>query len=101
MVSSFYGFDSIMNDANLAGYKPVRLYRGKDHNCRCGCRGHYYENGERGYKMALTMLKKFDIFHGVEIASSGKNEMYANIPYGEPSDDRCVTIYFSKQKRAA
>ena len=35
-----------------------KIYKGKDHNCRCGCGGKYYESSSKSFKGILTRAKK-------------------------------------------
>lgn len=67
----------------------TRVYRGRDHACRCGCCGNYYEKGEKGFTRAYNQLKK-----GVECVEKieyGTN--YINVPY-DYDRDYCLCIYF-------
>lgn len=94
---TFHGFESILSESHIKGLTPTKIYRGQDHVCRCGCHGNYHDAGTHGFKLAMSLLKKFDIFHNVEIDEVFTHkEMCVNIPYGDPADDKCVTIYFDK-----
>jgi len=85
----------------------TRIYHGKDHECRCGCKGRYFERGTAGFKRALSTiqsdefspLKKGDsmwhsqcrrwtLTQGVEV-----DDGYINIPY-DAEHDKCYTLYF-------
>ena len=84
----------------------VKIYHGKDHACRCGCCGRYFEPGELGFKRAMNAILK-DSFTPLEpftevIDKWGSiwksdglevNDDYVNIPY-DRDHDKCYTLYF-------
>lgn len=62
-----------------------KIYSGQDNCCRCGCRGKYYNKGD---KMFAGMLRK-----AVKMAAQTETEEFynfINIPYGK---NRAYTIY--------
>ena len=40
--------------------KIVTIYTGLEHGCRCGCNGHYFEPGDKGFTRALNKAKDLD-----------------------------------------
>ena len=93
--------------ANLTIEDITRIYHGKDHECRCGCKGRYFEKGTAGFKRALrtiqsdkfSPLKKGDrMMHSqrhcwVETEGVEVDDCFINIPY-DAEHDKCYTLYF-------
>lgn len=83
----------------------VKIYHGRDHECRCGCRGKYFHRGERGFTRARNRLDKLSVvakgtfmgqngfgnYYSGGIESDGKS--YVNLPY-DAAKDKCYTLYF-------
>lgn len=101
----FENTDVIPNLTNmLKDCEIIQVYSGKDHYCRCGCGGKYYEmkfEKERaGIKRNINRANKFLHKHPHECELYiGSDESYLNIPtviQGEGSDPagRAITIYF-------
>jgi hypothetical protein len=38
----------------------LRIYTGHESGCRCGCRGHYYDPGTKGFTRALNKITKLN-----------------------------------------
>lgn len=69
----------------LADGTITKIYSGQDNCCRCGCRGKYYNKGD---KMFAGMVRK-----AVKLATTQETEEeynFINIPYG---NNRAYTIY--------
>lgn len=80
--------EMILNEASWKIDDIRSIYYGKDHACRCGCKGTYKNRGENGFKARLTKLQKVKFsFSDVEIRKD-----YINIPI-LGTDDKCYTLY--------
>lgn len=71
----------------------TQIYRGKDHWCRCGCGGTYFERNRpedaRGFKRAINQMNKPDF----ETWDVEVGDTYINIPY-DADNDKCFCVYF-------
>lgn len=69
-----------------------RIYHGKDDACRCGCKGRYYNRGDRGFhwvfREAITKARETLC----EVNEAG-GLTFINIPYG---DNKAYTIYIEQ-----
>lgn len=68
----------------------TKIYYGKSHCCRCGCRGTYHERGSRGFTKAMNALKR-----GVLAMPTSKDDVgsnYINIDL-EYTNDKCYCLY--------
>lgn len=65
-----------------------RVYVGKDHACRCGCKGAYHEAGTPGFIRAIKKAEKLVNVEHVKVDDDGG---HVNVPYG---NDRAITLYF-------
>lgn len=81
----------------------TKIYHGKDHACRCGCCGRYFEKGDKGFTRAINTLNSdtFKCFENrVELSTyqnvhDGKvlpTEGWINIPY-DYDNDKCYCVY--------
>ena len=85
----------------LKGKSIVKVYYGKDNWCRCGCGGHYFEQGDVDFDTALHLA--FQRFNSMRCSSNlvlnsfqlyepeGKHEGYINIPC---YNNQCYCIYY-------
>lgn len=87
----------------LNGCKVIQVYSGKDHNCRCGCGGRYYEmEFECDHSTIKRLLTKANTFlhkHPEECelfipSKESHLEHWLNIPTGFCGAGRAITIYF-------
>lgn len=44
----------------LEGKTIVLAYTGREHGCRCGCHGNYFDPGTRGFTRAVNKAKKLN-----------------------------------------
>lgn len=65
-----------------------KVYYGRDHHCRCGCGGDYFEAGTDRFKKELDKLREEFSDDGIEIDERG----FINIPDPE-GDDMCWCLY--------
>lgn len=84
----FYG---ILKEANREEKDITKVYHGKDHWCRCGCGGNYFDKGERGFTRAMNLMKKGYPKFSTSNVEAGPN--YINIP-DDGADNMCYCIYF-------
>ena len=92
-IIAFYGFDLS---------QLTRIYSGKNHGknhwCRCGCCGTYFEKSDKSFKSVLARLERMmrDNCKDSEEADSMKDskEGRVNIPYGHPIENKCYCLYF-------
>lgn len=75
------------------------IYSGKDHECRCGCKGKYYNSEDKGYNRILNAAKRAfardarlqEVVYDVLLDGTVE---YINIPNGKIHTDHCYCIYF-------
>lgn len=101
----------VLEENNIALDSIYQIYNGKDHNCRCGCAGKYYEKKTNpvGFQRVLNRIQK----NGFEPLVKGEDMWfsqarvwgksnglevdvkhgYINIPYSSVQD-KCYTLYF-------
>lgn len=81
----------------------TKIYHGKDHACRCGCCGRYFEKGDKGFTRAINKLNSdnFSCFENqVQVDTSDIRPDYEysqgwiNIPYDPNITDKCYCVYF-------
>lgn len=93
------GLDALLKlfDKDVSLIKEV--YVGDTHGCRCGCLGNYHEPKSRGFKLALTRIRKimnenkFIKWKEIDYTDS---DCYIDIPYITNSgNERSVCIYFN------
>ena len=89
--------NEILKEHNKTVDDIKKIYRGKDHACRCGCCGKYFDadksEDHRGFIRAINEMNKPD-FQCYDV----KHELYCNsewinIPYDQ-YNDKCFCIYF-------
>ena len=86
--------EEILTNANKTIDDIEKIYFGKDHCCRCGCGGDYFEanceEDARGFKRNLNKINtkplRIDEIEYVD-------DIYVNIPLVN-GNDKCVTIYW-------
>ena len=91
----------LFTEMHASEEKINRIYYGKDHACRCGCKGTYHAPGDRTYARTLNRLKnlfnhdarKEEIEWHIN-SVTGLTE-YINIPVGEQGADKCFCVYFN------
>ena len=76
-----------------------QIYRGKDHACRCGCCGKYFEadkpEDHRGFVRAINEMNK-PTFKCFDVEYEKYNgTTWINIPYDQ-YNDKCFCIYFKE-----
>lgn len=71
--------------------RAVKIYLGKDHTCRCGCSGMYWEKGETGFEDRVSEIRDLVREEGYGEIETGIGHM--NIPI-DGSDDECYCLYF-------
>ena len=84
--------DEVLKMLNWNEADVVKIYYGKSHCCRCGCKGNYFKVGERGFKRHLNALKR-----GIQLAHEFKCDdinaaCYVNIDIAN-TNDRCICLY--------
>ena len=79
--------ESILIKANKTINDVDQVYYGKNHACRCGCCGNYYDKNELDYPFEL--LEDYDILENEIEYENG----YTNIPFDD-NDDECICIYY-------
>ena len=95
-------------DSFFANKEIVKIYKGKDDHCRCGCGGKYHYSPSKrllnNAKCALSDLHWYgDEAHRRRFfmsAASTNHEGYMNIPiYKEdnPRFNQCYCIYFKNK----
>jgi len=83
-------FEKTVEAAGKKVEDVTKIYRGKDHACRCGCRGHYYERGTEGFERIIKAMNK-------AVLAEEEIEVYdnfINVPF-DIKNDKCFTIYFN------
>lgn len=85
------------------GFEIEQIYSGKDHYCRCGCGGKYYDDmSSRTAKIILTRaekaFKKYYYECEMFIGKDYKN-CWLNIPTNFEGPGRCYCIYFHKKEK--
>ena len=84
--------NEILNQAGRSLEDIKEIYHGRDHACRCGCCGNYFDRGSRGFTRAINQMNKPE-FKNYEVnAPEGKN--YINISYDD-YNDKCYCVYFN------
>lgn len=88
--------ESWLTEQGVSLPQAKEIYRGKDHACRCGCKGKYYSQGGtmwtktvRAVQTSQVRLEEASVVH----RRDGSVE-HINLPYGEKSKDRCFCLYF-------
>lgn len=76
---------------NLTTNDIDQVYFGKDHACRCGCRGDYSDLCNNHIEIINNSCRCDEI-------EWDSNKHYVNLPVGDPKDDWCYCIYFKKNK---
>lgn len=77
-------------DNALANGTITQVYSGIDNGCRCGCKGKYYNRGD---KMFPGMLRKaIKAARNPNLPCTEEGDGYVNIPLG---NNRAYTIYFN------
>lgn len=83
----------IIDRVNEALTRASRIYYGRDHECRCGCRGSYADKGGRTFTRYSNALRKAldagDFRDPVEFEPD-----FVNVPVGPESLDKCYCLYF-------
>lgn len=72
------------------GKEITKIYRGRDHACRCGCCGKYYYPGDKGFTRAVNEINKNDEYY---LFGNSIGKTYINIPY-DVDRDMCLCVYF-------
>ena len=86
--------EEILTKANKTIDDIETIYFGKNHWCRCGCGGEYFEadraEDARGFKRNLNKINRQPI---VESEIEYDDDICVNIPFVK-GNDKCVTIYW-------
>lgn len=69
-----------------------RIYRGRDHECRCGCKGNYAERNTPTFTRYMNEMKKVEVDGKVE-TDTLSNLSFVNIPFSK-ARDLCFCVYF-------
>lgn len=92
-------FEDLLGKLGTTAEAICKIYSGKDHACRCGCKGNYYETEDKSYIRILNAVKRAFIKDArlqevdYSILLNGAVE-YINIPNGKKLNDHCYCIYF-------
>lgn len=88
-IIAFYGLDLS---------QLTRIYSGKNHCCRCGCGGRYFEKSDKSFQSVLARLERMmrDNCKDSEEADCGRDGAggWVNIPYGHPRSNKCYCLFF-------
>lgn len=70
----------------------AQIYHGKDHWCRCGCGGKYFEPGEKGFARATNTLNKNPMYESVRYETASSQE-WLNITVSSYTNNGAGTAY--------
>lgn len=89
-------FNEILNAAGKSTDNIIKIYRGKDNYCRCGCGGKYFYPGDRGFTRALNQLSNQEWLENntdeKDILDFGNG---INFPYDYSTHEgKALTVYF-------
>ena len=92
--------EELLSKLGVSESQITEIYSGKDHDCRCGCKGTYTKPEYRSYKRILNALKKTFIDNTVRTLEVEYSDLsdgsvdYINIPNGDAYKDHCYCLYF-------
>ena len=97
-VIHFETTDTLPSLKNLLSSVAIeQIYVGKDHHCRCGCGGNYYNFGQNSplMKRFITRASKFfeKNLQYCEMTNSFETN-WLNIPTSFNGPGKCICIYF-------
>lgn len=83
----------ILNQA-LTNGTITKIYHGIDEACRCGCKGKYYEVGNKRFNHILTEATKAAKENPCEVIDTGWGTTLVNVPHG---NGKAYTFHITNQ----
>lgn len=85
--------DEVLRKRHKSTEDIKQIYYGKDHCCRCGCRGNYASAGTPTFKRYLNKLLASEPQGIVEWSPQPYGTCWLNIPV-DSARDMCYCLYF-------